>query len=386
MSPLAAPDELAEAWARRVAHTFERTVDRVPTAPPLLAQPTNETPDVATIDWIGLPARVVECLGRDRALGLLDWKGRSGDEGRRRLQEEYLEWRVVRSGARIERVELTTELGAYWRVLAAHDPLQTLDLVARFARAESVTASEVYGEFDPLGDVTPQAREEAFAATMLQGRSPYNNGLEAICCMVQPTNTLGAILELAVAAAGCGVVDDGPSGRRSMTCSEAIPTLGGAAEDGRTSDPLLVERIARLAFERRPVAFYQPFGIYIGGVEASRLQTPEGDSVPVEWFDLSRGLSAEESFDRQPRYQRLVFEVPGEVGLAVSDLLDVATEQPIRFGGQIAELVDLTLLLRVGERDPSDDQRETVGAGETIAERDCGAIERHYDQFELANG
>jgi hypothetical protein len=385
MSPSAAPDELAEAWARRVAHTFERTVDTVPTAPPLLARPTGETPDVATIDWIGLPARVVECLGRDRALGLLDWKGRSGDEGRRRLQEEYLEWRVVRSGARIERVELTTELGAYWRVLAAHDPHQTLDLVARFARAESVTASEVYGEFDALGDVTPQAREEAFAATMLQGRSPYNSGLEAICCMVQPTNTLGAILRLAVAAGGCGVVDDGSSGRRSMTCSEAIPTLAGAAQDGRASDPLLVERVARLAFERRPVALDQPLGIYIHGVEASRLRTPDGDPVPVEWFDLSRGLSAEGCPDGQPRYQRLVFEVPAEAGFAVSDLLDVATEQPIRFGGQIAELVDLVLLLRIGERDQSDDQRETVDAGEGVAEHDCGAVEQHYAQFARAN-
>jgi hypothetical protein len=45
----------------------------------------------------------------------LDWTP-SGEEGRiRRLQEEYVEWRVVRDDVGIRRVELTTELSDYWR-------------------------------------------------------------------------------------------------------------------------------------------------------------------------------------------------------------------------------------------------------------------------------
>jgi hypothetical protein len=45
----------------------------------------------------------------------LDWTP-SGEEGRiRRLQEEYVEWRVVRDDVGIRRVKLTTELSDYSR-------------------------------------------------------------------------------------------------------------------------------------------------------------------------------------------------------------------------------------------------------------------------------
>ena len=42
-----------------------------------------------------------------------------------------------------------------------------------------------------------------------------------------------------------------------------------------------------------------------------------------------------------------MLEVPAGEGFAVSDLVDAATERPIRHGAQIAELVQLRVLLRM---------------------------------------
>ncbi len=75
------------------------------------------------------------CLGRAAAPAVLDEE--------RGLQEEYLEWRVVRGeDDTLVRVELTTELRDFWRVLAAHDPDRALDvagtLVDRPLRVEEI--------------------------------------------------------------------------------------------------------------------------------------------------------------------------------------------------------------------------------------------------------
>jgi hypothetical protein len=345
--------------------------------PFLRAAPSAETPWRTAPDWPGFPARVAGCLTRREALALLDWHGAAGP---RALQEEYVEWRVVRDGEAIRRVELTTELGDYWRVLAAFAPERTLALVAGFAGRERVAPRHVYGrECDPFArGVTPAERERAFAATMLdpEGMSPYNDGTAAICCMVQPTNTLEALLAMACAATTPRIVLDVVSGRRRcLTCDEAIPLLGGTAMGGRGSDPVLVERLGRLAFEGRLVAFDDPLGVYIAGVEHGRLRAPDGAAVPREWFRLGRGSDG--------RRQRLVLEPPRESGLAVSDLVDAATEQPIRHGGQIADLVQVVVPLRVSDGgvvdEPLPDPAEVAEAEDDA--RDCAAVRKQHEAF-----
>ena len=82
------------------------------------------------------------------------------------LQEEYVEWRTVRErGGAISRVELTTELRDYWRVLAAHEPDRTVDLVGELT-GRAVAPEDVYGIRAPAA-LDPAERGRAFAATML---------------------------------------------------------------------------------------------------------------------------------------------------------------------------------------------------------------------------
>lgn len=364
------------AWAERVAACFAGSEGSRFVQP----RPTAATPHATVTDWTGFPVRVATCLSRRRAQELLDWTGKGGDEGRRRLQEEYLEWRVVRgAGDEIRRVELTTELGEYWCVLAAHEPRALLETIAELAGEARVPARAAYGDLDPFARrVTPAQREAAFAVTMLErgALSPYNSGVKAICCMVQPTNTLQGLVSL-VAAAGSARRgrDVGTNRWRCLTAAEAIPLFAGVAVEHRASDPLVAERVGRLAFEGRRIALDDPPGVYIQGVEHARLRTPDGEAVPPEWFRFTRG--------RAPRFQRLTFEVPPGQRLSVSDLVDVATGHPIRFGAQIAELVQVVLRLRVGPAGavPFEPGETLEIAAAADGAQDCADVLRHDHTF-----
>lgn len=341
------------AWNQRIARLLDVAVQEEGENPFALSAAEDRDTEVTGPDWTGFPVRVAACLSRQQALELLDWNNGGVGQGRA-LQEDYIEWRVVRDEVgRIQRVELTTELSDYWRALAAHAPGETLRLVAEFAGELIVDPSAVYGDLDPTGSgVTPQQREDAFITTMLPplGVSPYNNGEKAICCMVQQFNDLRALFRLVVAAARPRVTHDPATGRvRCMTAAEAIPLVG-AAQQGRSSDPVLVERLTRLAFEGRRVGLDDPVGIYIQDVEHTRLRKPDGSPVPQSWFRFSRGVGSESSSDGRSRYQRLVFEVPEEEPeLCVGDLTDAATGQKLVHGGQVAELVQLVVFIRVTE-------------------------------------
>lgn len=341
----------ASSWNERLARILGVAVQEQGENPFALRSTDHRT-EVTGPDWTGFPVRIAACLSRQQSLELLDWsEGNAGHE--RALQEDYIEWRVVRDEAgRIQRVELTTELSDYWCDLAAHAPEETRRVVAEFADEPRVEWSAVYGDLDPLAaGVSPKQREEAFIETMLPptGRSPYNNGTKAICCMVQEFNNLYSLFRLVVAAARPRVVQDPATGRlRCMTAAEAIPLVS-AAQEGRSSDPVLVERLNRLAYEGRRIGLDDPVGIYIQDIAHTRLRKPDGSPVPREWFRFSRGRGPESSSDGRARYQRLVVEVPDEAKLCISDLTDVATGQKLHRGGQVAELVQLALFIRVTE-------------------------------------
>ena len=358
MNPPGSLDELGdggrEAWVRRVEARTADAIRQFDIDPPnrfVIAAPDDRTPHRTSVDWPGLPLRPVGCLTRERALQYMDLSGPG--VGIRPWQEEYIEWRVVRAdNDGIRRVELTTELADYWQVLAAYEPQRTLELVSSFARTNAAPEA-VYRGCDPFSSSTaPEEREAAFVAAMLapDDPSPYNDGRAAIVCMGQRTNTLGALIALVLVATNPRVIKDMESGRiRCLTCDESIPLMGNAAQLGRASDPVLVERLARLAYEGRLVSLDDPLGVYIQSAEVTRLRMPDGEQVPPEWFTFERGQAAEDAADDRPRWQRLIFEPPDGSGLLVSDLVDVATEEPIRHGGQVADLVQVAVILRVSD-------------------------------------
>jgi hypothetical protein len=96
------------------------------------------------------------------------------------------------------------------------------------------------------------------------------------------------------------------------------------------------------------MAFDEPIGVYLVGFERARLRTPNGSVPPAEWFTFSRGRGPEATEDGRARCQRLAIEVPEGSGFGLCDLVDAATAQPISWGGQLADMTQLAVYLRVG--------------------------------------
>ena len=320
-------------------------------SPHLVAAADDRLTDVVAVDWGAYPTRTTQCLGSmASSLRLLDWSTGQGDIGRALLQEEYVEWRVVRDETRtIRRVEFTTEFPEYWSVLAAHHPATALELIRRFSGDLDVQPAAVYGGVNPFAPgVTSAQRQAGFEDAMLPrgGRapwSPYNNGQRALCFMSQGANTLGALIALVAAAAfphvgeGSGQVLSGP---------EAIASGTQAAQACRNSDPTVVGAVIQLAAAGRLFALDDPIGVYLRGVQTDRLRQPDGAPAPAAWFQFQRGSRPHGSSSLE-RSQRLVVEVPAGLGFALGDLVDDATGERVEFGGQIADLVQLAAYVRV---------------------------------------
>lgn len=355
---LAAPGGLTElgaavdAWHDAVAKATAAA--GFPRSPSIVAADESNATELRMPDWPAVPARVRGCLGRDRADRLLDARvDELGDVGRLALQEEYAEWRIVRGTHGPTRFELSTELPEYWELLAQHVPEAAIKLVGDFAR-RPVALTDLFGDATQDGE----ARLAAFRAQML-GRDPdghqigrpgpLNNGIEAITCLSYRHNNLAALLELVAAAAKPLLVTDSDSGEdRFASGSEAIRTFDrGAAQDCRNSDPVIVERIVRLATEGRAIRLDDPVGVYIVDFQHAELLTPDGEPLPSGWFELSRGKRLA---DGLARHQRLVLDIPTDAGFDLSDVLSRRTGRPIAHGAEIAELVQLAIYLRVSAR------------------------------------
>lgn len=294
--------------------------------------------ELRVLDWPAVPVRARACLGVERADRLCDARVPSGVTGRALLQEEYAEWRVVHDEDGPTRFELTTELADYWLLLARHRPERLVELVAGFARRPSLTLTEVFGDL-PM--------DQAFATQFMA--SPFNNGELAITCLSRGDNSLRALVNLVAGSAVPLQLRDRHDGElRFPSGSEAIPALRpGAAQDCRASDPLVAERIVRVATEGRPIRFDDPIGVYIAAVQTQDLLDPDGEPIPDAWVKLTR--QGRPLGDGLARHQRLELEVPPDAGFKLSDLVSRRTGERVRWGAHIAELVELAVYVRVGE-------------------------------------
>jgi hypothetical protein len=360
-------DELGEAGRAAWSAHVERLVETIATdlqangqAPQGIGDAGEGPMRVRTLEWPAFPARIAAVLGRRAAMEGLDRHDpERGDVGRAD-QEEYLEWRLVRREGKPVAIEMTTELRDHWTVLAAHEPQRVLALAGSFAGDEAeAPAVLLYGMgLDQVLAATPAERGLAFARTMLPGDgleasewrfSPYNDGRTALCCMVHRSNDLSAMLRLVLGAARPLVVEDSITDeRRYPSGSEAIASHAVSAQDGRNSDPLIVERVVRFVTEGRRVIFDDPIGVYLGQIQLYELVQPDGEDVPAEWVRLSRGTAAADAADGRSRAQRLEFALPDDADFSLDDLVVRRTGEKLRFGAQLAALVELCAYVRTG--------------------------------------
>lgn len=274
---------------------------------------TDTAPDALQkeISWTAFPKSVHNPVARER------WKEADSDRGK---QDEYCEWAVKRDAqGKIERVTFTCEAPEYWELLAEDDDKKLLALYRELASPDVQPADLL----DSGERYNPTNR--------------WNSGQEvAPVHMTQGSNTLGAAVELAAAATIQRVISGHP-----VIDAQALIKCSQFGEATRNSDPHIGATVNELARMQADITLADPPGLYINDFTPAGFKTPDGTD-PHSFWRVTRG---------DPGHAvRAVYEVPTGKGYVVGDI--TIADQPIEFGGQIADFVTIKIVgvaCRIGQ-------------------------------------
>ena len=329
------PDQAAPEWTGLPRTMKRRTFDDVAEAARLVEEPIEMgAVDPVFNQAITSPFRVVQT-------------GDAFPGQRYRPQDEYLEWVTRRDMTdRITDVIFTAEGPEYWERIAL-DP-NLLLLLYREIVSNNVQQSDLY--FDR--DVCYYNGNQGGVVCYNRGDyNPYNKwNMAGAVHLTQPANTLGAEINLAknaTLAYGDGAL---------VTTDPQLVACGGYGGVNRMSDPTIGAAVNAAARSGKFVALRNPIGLYISHIEPDRFALMDGGSTrPItnieDYFVPIRPLPA----DVSDMIVRARFRVPTGVEVdgrqaTVSDL--TADGQPIRFGGQIADLIVLRLFAQTAPGAP----------------------------------
>lgn len=265
---------------------------------------TETAPDAAeaTVTWTAFPNRLRSAVS-DRQ------RWRRADASRD-VQDEYCEWSVTRNEAgKIIRVAFTCEGPEYWDVLAQTSPETALELY-RAHISPSVQSSDLFG---------PDGR--------YLRRNKWNDSTtHGAMHLIQPSNTLGAEIELAAAATIRRVIE----GRQLTGAQELIACSKYGVAD-RNSDPHIGEVVNSVARQKADLALSDPVGLYFDDLATDGWSTPDGSDAKSYWT-YERGDTGHPV--------RAVYEV-AERNFTVGDI--TISGKPIEFGAQIADFITMKL-------------------------------------------
>ena len=262
-----------------------------------------------------------------------------------RPHDEYCEWRVERDqDGQIVRVIFTSEPPEYWQALHG-DHLPTIRDEPRYeTQGDLQLLVDLYREYvspevqlddlrcvEDLFDYSDPANPKLIYPK--DSYNPYNrwNTTDGIMHLTQPDNSLRAEIELGGDATILRERDG-----RLITDPDALicaTRYGGA---NRCSDPTIGATVNELTSLGCWITLRNPVGLYMDHLDLSGLTRPDGSPVEPEYFRVLRGDA------EQKLIERAVFEVPSGEGLTVSDLRIGGV--PIRFGGQLAQLMTVKLI------------------------------------------
>lgn len=201
------------------------------------------------------------------------------DDDRFNRQDEYVEWRVEKTGGSLTRVTFTTEFTEYFEAVAEVGADALKSEIARIHPGAVPTDAEIFGAgFDPA-TATVDARRGAFIANLL--RNPWNNGERGILCLTQGQNTLGALYNL---LASCG------QPRPDLDPGDVCGAVGGACGSGRNSDPAVCRAAQGLARDDKSFSLEDPCGIRILGLDPTGQWTVAGQAVNMNDEANNRGI------------------------------------------------------------------------------------------------
>jgi hypothetical protein len=359
-SPPAFINDLSEAakaaWSDIVHGWFKQAEARLPVGHRLfnIADQDVSGATAALIPWEGFPRkmkllfpadldrrwsfaeRVVgqDLFGRKAGYYLLDASGRASNAGLPfRDQDEYCEWHVYKDAAtgKPRRIVFTSENPEYWTHLSETDEGKLLALY-RGLVSPAVQRDDLFFNSDIF---VPDFDESGQFSSWINRKGRYNplnrwNTRDGIVHLSHPANSLSAEVFLAgdatilrVDAAGAPVTD-----QAALICCAAYGGMN------RSSDPTIGGKINELVRSGLAITIADPVGLYIGEIDPQPIEIPGGIAFEDCW-KVSRG----------DRVRRMIlnaeFSLPEGSGFELEDVL--VGGEPLRYGGQLAELITIVI-------------------------------------------
>jgi hypothetical protein len=265
-----------------------------------------------------------------------------------RVQDEYLEWHVERTGDKVTRITYTAEGPEYWEVLAKNDQALALELYRKYI-SNDVKSSDIFWEVDvagPIIRIDPDNNRRITGYTKrvgwLKGEyNPHNiwNTRRGAMHLIQRNNSLSAEIQLAADAT-----------RRWAFRSDLTPPsldgndrfrLTGCGSFGginRNSDPTIGYSVNDIMLNDLAVTLSDPVGLYISEIQLDGLKDPMGKVLTRnDVLSISRG---DENLAK-PRILRFTISPPvgADYGLEQCSLNGL----PLATGGPIARQTSITI-------------------------------------------
>lgn len=300
-TPARLADGHPDAWSGSVEAIFGRVG---PKNFPQLYDPTKQnTPADAQepmISWVAFP----KLLRATEPSLVKRWEIADADRG---VQDEYCEWSVERRNGKVISIVFTTETPEYWAHLFHTDPKKLVALYRKFVNP-GVELAHLRDGGDYL------------AANRWNSSRPGR-----LAHLVQPNNNLFAALALVAEA----TVPRTKNGKLVVHQQELMQCTG-LGEPLRNSDPQIAFAVNEAARAGAKITLADPIGLYMGRPLTAGMVTPDGADAARFW-KVERGDPV--------RTLRARFEVPPKLGYTVGDIK--VDGRPIRFGGQVAERVQV---------------------------------------------
>ncbi|KAH8105185.1 hypothetical protein BXZ70DRAFT_904420 [Cristinia sonorae] len=273
----------------------------------------------AKVTWLGFPKQVALKFPNDRR--------RWAEADRNRItQDEYLEWTVVRNAeGKLTKLIFCNEGPEYFEYLGKVQP---------------DTLVKLYQDLHPGVDIK---KEDLFVDGVYKGTNKWNNSSDTgtIMHLIQRNNTLGAQVDLGGRATILRVRSNGTP----IVDRDELARCSDYGNPDRNSDPTVIDTpqigaaINAFARDGHRLTIDNPVGLYIDSVDFGQVHAPPGheDDDPQEFWKWTRG--------RNGFHVRGEFEVPADKGYVLGDLL--VRNVPLEFGGQIADLVKISIKARV---------------------------------------
>jgi hypothetical protein len=264
-------------------------------------------------------------------------------------QDEYLEWVAERnSDGKLAKVTFVAEGYDYYSTLFEYDEGQVLELYREFTGDRTIHVDDLRARKGVYRRLANGSRLQVVEPGAFNPRNRHNIN-PGIVHLSHRANSLGAEVNLAGVSAILRLKANGKTRVKGDDAEELLCCCQGG-NPNRNSDPSISQQAYLQVLEGYRYTLANPVGLYIAGADHHRLLTKGGDELSKEWWTVVRGNGF--WTPGQGRVLRLELTPPKGEKLTLEDL--EVDGEPVRFGGQLADILQVHLFITRWKREGAD--------------------------------